>query len=64
MKMKAHVNEETCIGCGLCEQMCPAVFVMDGATARVQVDPVPADQEAVCREAADACPVAAIEIEE
>jgi len=61
--MKAKVNEEACIGCGLCEQVCPAVFVMDGETANVQIDLVPAEEEAACREAADACPVTAIEIE-
>ncbi|MDD4103149.1 MAG: 4Fe-4S binding protein, partial [Kiritimatiellae bacterium] len=24
--MKANVNKDTCIGCGLCESICPAVF--------------------------------------
>jgi len=61
--MKANVNEAACIGCGLCEQICPTVFAMDGATAKVQMDPVPADQDAACREAADACPVSCISID-
>ena len=27
--MKAVVDKETCIGCGLCTNICPAVFDMD-----------------------------------
>jgi ferredoxin len=60
--MKAIVDEGTCIGCGLCEQICPAVFEMEGSMAKV--DSVPADQEENCRQAADSCPVNAISIEE
>ncbi len=53
-----------CTGCGLCPDICPAVFEMDGNVARASADPVPADAEDTCRDAAESCPVEAIEIEE
>ena len=62
--MKASVDEKTCTGCTLCTAICPAVFEMEGALARARVDPVPASEEAACREAAAGCPVAAIAIVE
>lgn len=30
--MKAVVDKETCIGCGLCPSICPEVFSMDAIT--------------------------------
>lgn len=63
--MKAQVNDETCIGCGLCVETCPAVFEMnDDDIAVVKGDSVPGDAEDDCREAAESCPVDAITIEE
>jgi ferredoxin len=62
--MKAIVDEDACTGCGLCEETCPEVFEMEDGLAKVKVDPVPADQEETCREAADGCPVEAIAVEE
>jgi len=62
--MKAVVDEDVCVGCGLCVDTCPAVFEMDGEIARVIVDQVPEDAASACGEAADACPVDAIMIEE
>lgn len=63
--MKATVDQETCIGCGLCAETCPTVFEMnDDDIAVVKVDSVPADAADDCREAAENCPVDAITIEE
>jgi ferredoxin len=61
--MKAIVDEDTCTGCGACEDACPEVFEMQGEIAKVKVDPVPAENEASCREAAEGCPVDAISVE-
>jgi len=59
--MKATVNEETCVGCGLCADTCPDVFEMkDEGIAEVKTDPVPPEAEDSCREAAESCPVEAI----
>ena len=62
--MKVTVDEETCIGCSLCVDTCPEVFEMNDDKARVKVDEVPEDVADTCREAAENCPVEAIEIEE
>ena len=62
--MKAIVDQDTCIGCGLCTDICPEVFEMDGAVAMVSVEIVPAAAEDKCREAKAECPVEAISIVE
>jgi ferredoxin len=61
--MKAKVDAETCIGCGLCEQICPDVFRMEDDKAVVRVETVPAEAEIACQNAADQCPVTAITVE-
>ena len=62
--MKASVNRDECIGCGLCAGICPEVFEMDDENlAAVIADPVPTEVEAQAQEAADSCPVSAITIE-
>ena len=63
--MKAIVDRDLCIGCGLCAEICPEVFEMrDDMIAAVIVDVVPAGSEAKAKEAATACPVEAIALEE
>jgi ferredoxin len=62
--MKAIVDRETCIGCGLCVQICETVFELNGdSIAVVKVNPVPAKSEATCKEAAESCPTTAIKVE-
>jgi ferredoxin len=61
--MKAIVDQDTCTGCGLCPEICPEVFQMQGDTAGVIADPVPAAAEDSAQEAAENCPVDAITVE-
>jgi ferredoxin len=63
--MKAHVDLDICIGCGICPDVAPEVFEMGSDDkAHVKVDLVPEELQAVARDARDQCPQAAIEIEE
>jgi ferredoxin len=62
--MKACVDKEKCIGCGVCANICPDVFeIGDDGIAIVKVDVVPKGKESEVNEAAQSCPVEAIEIE-
>jgi ferredoxin len=62
--MKAIVDRDACIGCGLCPQICPQVFEMDDENiAIVKADPVPSDAEDDAKQAAEGCPVDAIKVE-
>jgi len=57
--------ESGCIGCGSCEALCPEVFRMnDEGLAEAYVNPVPAENEAAAKEAADMCPVNVILLED
>ena len=48
----------------MCEGTCPDVFAInDDGVAEAQVEEVPADAEDAAQEAADNCPVSAIEVE-
>lgn len=60
--MKAFVDENTCICCGLCEGICGEVFNIDEGYA--VAGEVGSGHEDMVREACDSCPVEAISIEE
>lgn len=63
--MKASIDRDNCISCGLCASTCPEVFRMaDDGIAEVFVDIVPADAESDALEAQDSCPVSVISVEE
>ncbi len=61
--MKAKVNAELCVGCGLCVSTCPDIFEMKDDKAVTKTDVVPAQAEETCKQAKDDCPVEAIIIE-
>ncbi len=62
--MKASIDREGCISCGLCAGICPKVFRMaDDDIAEVYIDVVPGDAEKDAQEACDSCPVSVISIE-
>ncbi len=61
--MHALVHEKTCIRCGLCPSICPEVFSLeDGESAHAITDPVPDELRLSAQEAANSCPVDAIDI--
>jgi ferredoxin len=62
--MRARVDKSLCMGCGICPDICPEVFAMDGDQAVVPLDKVPAGAEVACRDASQQCPGEAITIEE
>lgn len=60
--MKARVNRDTCIGCGLCVDICPKVFRMSEDKAVANPEQVPEGAEEQCKRAAEDCPVSAIDV--
>lgn len=63
--MKFIVDEDLCIGCAACEEICPGVFQMkDDDLAHVILDPVPDNLIESAKEAEEECPVEAISHEE
>lgn len=56
--MKVKVNKEKCIGCGVCENICPKVFKLKDGKAVAKAN----TNENCAKEAADSCPVQAIEV--
>jgi ferredoxin len=62
--MEAFVDQDACIGCGLCPAISPEVFDMaDDGKAHVIVDTVPEGAEDSAVEAQESCPVDAIKVE-
>lgn len=61
--MKATVDKDICIGCGLCPSVCSEVFEMDDdGKAKAKVEIVPTNVEGEAKEAQDSCPVSAISV--
>ncbi len=63
--MEISVDEDKCIGCGACEEICPMVFHVDESSGKSNVIDAGACDFADCCEAAEEnCPEEAIIIKE
>lgn len=60
--MKARVNQELCVGCGLCASMNPEVFQMNENGLATAVKET--EDETLLQESIDSCPVSAISKED
>ncbi|HEY5562367.1 MAG TPA: ferredoxin [Clostridiaceae bacterium] len=61
--MKASVDQEGCIGCELCTDVCPSVFSMnDEGKAQAIDEDIPSGNKDEAQEASDGCPVSVIDI--
>jgi ferredoxin len=63
--MRPIVDHDTCIGCELCAETCPAVFEIrdDGYSWVIDEDPPPERHDCV-RESVEICPTSSITVEE
>ncbi len=63
--MNITVDQDVCIGCGRCEEICPAVFHLDESIGKsVVIDEEACEFVGCCEAAEENCPVEAIHISE
>ena len=63
--MRASVDKDLCIACGICESIAPEVFSLETEPyAVVLPDPIPEELEDAVRKARDECTEEAIILEE
>jgi ferredoxin len=60
---KIKINQDKCIGCGLCVITAPNTFELDSKTGKSKVKNIKGDSEEKIKKAEENCPVNAIEIE-
>ena len=62
--MTVYIDEDECIGCGTCEEICPEVFKLDLETEKAIVIMPDGGPEDFIEEAMDSCPSSCIFEEE
>jgi len=58
--MAIHIDEDDCIGCGTCEELCPEVFKLDADTEKAEVIMPEGGPQDLIEEAIDSCPASCI----
>lgn len=64
MSRKVYIDEEECIGCASCEEICPEVFKLNEDTEKAEVINPEGGPEDLIEEAIETCPVECIYWEE
>jgi ferredoxin len=62
--MNVSVDKDICIGCAVCESICPDVFEMKDNLAVVKAAVVPESMKGSISQAVESCPVTAISFQE
>jgi len=64
MSKAVYIDEEECIGCGSCVEICPEVFQMQQGKEKAEVVKAEGGPEDLIQEAIDTCPVSCIHWED
>ena len=63
--MNIIIDEDLCIGCGNCAEVCPAAFFLNEVTGKAEVvDPDACEFAGCCEAAEENCPEDAIKLDE
>ncbi len=60
MSREVYIEEDVCIACGMCQDICPEVFKLDDEEMVAKVIKTEGGPEDLVQEAIDACPVECI----
>ncbi|MBN2398442.1 MAG: ferredoxin [Deltaproteobacteria bacterium] len=60
MARRIYADDEECISCGICEEICEDVFRLNEDTSRVEVIEYEEGPEDLIEEAMESCPVECI----
>lgn len=65
MSARFRVDDELCIGCGLCRERAPDNMDLPrgASTACVARQPTSLEEEAACHDAAEYCPTGGLQVE-